>query len=58
MFTYNGCKISETSWLLHYRLGHVSMNLIWKLIERDLVKDLSKINFEKNKIYDAYQLKK
>ena len=51
-------KINETSWLWHRRLEHASMNLILKLIKKDLVKGLSKLNFEKNRIYDACQFGK
>ena len=46
-------KTNENSWLWHRRLGHTSIDLIFKLIKRDLVKDLPKLNFEKNKICDA-----
>ena len=34
------------------------MNLLSTLIKRDLVKDLSKLNFEKNRICDACQFGK
>ena len=34
------------------------MNLISKLIKKDLIKGLTKINFKKSKIYDTYQLRK
>ena len=46
-------KINETSWLWHRRLGHASMNSISKLIKKDLVKDLPKFDFQKDKICDA-----
>ena len=51
-------KSIETSWLWHHRLGHASMYLISKLIRKDLVRDLSKLNFEKDKIYNACQFEK
>ena len=51
-------KIDETSWLWHRRLGHASMYLISKLSKRNLVKDLPKLNFEKDKICSACQLGK
>ena len=41
-------KIKETSWLWHHRLRHASIDLISKIIKRDLVKELPKLNFEKN----------
>ena len=43
-------KSIETSWLWHRRLGHASMYLISKLIRKDLVRDLPKLNFEKDKV--------
>ncbi|XP_038989467.1 uncharacterized protein LOC120113034, partial [Phoenix dactylifera] len=51
-------KVNETSWLWHRRLGHASMDLVSKLITKDLVKGLPKIDFEKNKICAACQLGK
>ena len=47
-------KVNESSWLWHRRLSHASMDLISKLIKKDLVKGLCKMNCEKNKVYDAY----
>ena len=46
-------KINETSWLWHRRLAYISMHLLSKLIKKELVTDLSKLNFKKNRIYDA-----
>ena len=46
-------KINETSWLWHCRLTHISMHTLSKIIKKDLIFDLSKINFEKDKIYVA-----
>ena len=51
-------KIDETSWLWHRRLGHASMHLISKLSKKNLIKDLPKLSFEKNKICSACQLGK
>ena len=51
-------KMNEISWLWHRRLGHASTHQITKLIKRDLVKEILKLNFEENKICDARQLKK
>ena len=41
---------NEDSWLWHRMLGHASMDTISKLIRKDLVKGLPKIDFSKNKI--------
>ena len=49
-------KINETSWLWHRRLGHASIHLITKLINNDLVKGISNLSFEENKICDACQV--
>ena len=54
----NDGKNKETSWLWHSRLGHTSTDLISKLVKKNLVKDLPKINYERNKICDACQLGK
>ena len=51
-------KINETSWLWHRRLAHISMHSLSKLIKKELVTGLSKLNFEKDKICDACQLDK
>ena len=51
-------KVNEFTWIWHNRLGHASIDLSARLIKLDLVKDLPKINFEKNKICKAYQLDK
>ena len=53
----NGCKIKETR-LWHHRLGHASMNIISKLIIKDLVKDLPKLNVEKIEFMMHVNLKK
>ena len=51
-------KASETSWLWHRRLGHASMQLISKLSKKNLVKELPKLTFEKDKICAACQFGK
>ena len=51
-------KVNETSWIWHSRLRHASMDSIIRLIKKDLVRGLSKLNFEKNKICNAYQVGK
>ena len=38
--------------LWHRRLGHTCMNTISKLIVKNLVKSLPKLNFEKDQIYE------
>ena len=51
-------KIKRSSWLWHCILGHASLNTISKLITKDLVKGLSKLNFEKDRICDVCQYRK
>ena len=51
-------KINETSWLWHRRLAHISMHSLSKLIKKELVLGLSKLNFEKDRICNACQLGK
>ena len=51
-------QVNEIIWIQHNRLGYISIDSIARLIKRDLLRGLSRINFEKNKIYDAYQLGK
>ena len=51
-------NINETSWLWHRRLGHASTHLITKLIKHNLVKEISNLGFEDNKLCDACQLGK
>ena len=46
------------SWLWHRRLGHASMKTLSKLVKNDLVIGLPKLNFDKDKIYDACQFGK
>src|SRR5215469_9632940 len=51
-------EINDASWLWHHRLAHASMDLLSKIIKKDLVIGLPKLNFEKNRICDACQLGK
>ena len=51
-------KINEISWLWHCKLAHISMHIFFKIIKKNLIFDLSKISFDKDKIYDACQLGK
>ena len=46
-------KINKISQLWHGRLGHASTHLIFKLVKRNLVKRISNLNFEEDKIHDA-----
>ena len=46
------------SWLWHRRLGHARMKILSKLVKNDLVIGLPKLNFDKDKIWDAYQFDK
>ena len=41
------------SWLWHRRLGHASMKTLSKLAKNELVVELPKLSFDKNKICDA-----
>ena len=51
-------KINETSWLWHRRLTHISMHSLSKLIKKELVIGLPKLNFEKDRICNTCQLGK
>ena len=51
-------KVNETSLLWHRRLAHISMHSLSKLIKKELVLGLPKLNFEKDRICDACQLDK
>ena len=46
------------SWLWYRRLGHASIKTLSKLIKNDLVIELSKLSFDKDKICDACQFGK
>ena len=48
----------DESWLWHRRLRHVNMNLITQLNKNELVRDLPKISFEKDKVCEACQMGK
>ena len=45
----------DDSWFWRRKLGHASMNTISKLLRKDLVKGLPKLNFSKDKICHACQ---
>ena len=51
-------KENNISLLWHRRLGYASMDLMSKLIIKDLVRGLPKVRFETNKLCDACQLGK
>ena len=50
--------VQDNAWLWHRRLGHYSMSLLENLSTNELVRDLPKMKFSKDKIYDACQLGK
>ena len=54
----NEGKNEEISWLWHRRLGHASMDLMSKMVKKNLVKGLPKVNYERNRLCDACQLGK
>ena len=58
--THDKCfsALYDDSWLWHRRLGHASMNLISKIFKNNLVKGLPKIDFKKDRIFEACQLGK
>ena len=66
MFDLNdlsSCKVeclvamsSDESWLWHRRLGHIRISILAKVSKNDLVKELPKIKFEKNRICDALSM--
>ena len=47
--------MSEDSWLWHRRLAHVNFDLLNKVVSKDLVLGLPKINFTKDHLCDACQ---
>ena len=53
-FVANDAKIKDISWLRYRRLGHANMHTLSKLVANDLVKGLSKLNFEYDHTCDAY----
>jgi len=46
---------NEDSWLWHRRLSHVHFDLLNKIVSKDLVVELPKIKFEKDRLCDACQ---
>ena len=48
-------SLNEDTWIWHKRLVHVSTNLIGKLLRKDLVVGLPKLNYIKDRICDACQ---
>ena len=61
----SSCKVeylaamnSDESWLWRKRLGHNSMSILSKVFKNDLVKGISKIKFDKDRIFDICQLGK
>ena len=57
---HNQCFLSKDDdpWLWHKRIAHINMEHLNKLISKDLVIDLPKLKFEKDKLYDACQKRK
>ena len=51
-------SMHDQSWLWHRRLGHANMDLISQLNEDELVRGFPKINFQKDKVCEAYQVGK
>ena len=51
-------SFSNDAWLWHRRLGHASMSLLENLSKGELVRDLPKIKFFKDKMCDACQMGK
>ena len=42
--------MNNNGWLWHIRLGHAHMNLVSKLVKKDLVIGLPKLSFEKDRL--------
>ena len=51
-------SISHDIWTWHRRLGHANFELLNDLCKHELVIGLSKLEFTKDKLYDAYQKEK
>ena len=51
-------SMHDQSWLWHKRLEHNNMDLISQLKKYELVRGLPKINFQKYKVCEAYQVGK
>jgi len=47
-------SLEKDKWIWHKRAGHISMETISKISKLDLVRGLSKINFEKDKVCEAF----
>ena len=43
----------EISWLWHRRLGHASFDHLVRINSKELVKGISCLKFEKDRIFDA-----
>ena len=50
--------LNEDLWLWHRKFCHFNMDLLKEISKKDLVRELPKIKFEKNKICDACQFEK
>jgi len=46
------------NFLWHKKLGHISMNIISKLVKDELAKDLPHIGFKKEKLCEACKIDK
>ena len=51
-------SMHDDSWLWHRRLGHANMDLISQLNEDELVRGSPKINFQKDEVCEACQVRK
>ena len=51
-------SMHDQSWLWHRRLGHANMDLIFQLNKDELDRSLPKINFQKDKVCETYQMGK
>ena len=51
-------SMHDQSWLWQRRLGHANMDLISQLNKDELVRGFPKINFQKDKVCEAYQVGK
>ena len=54
----NNANSNESSWLWYRKLAHTNMDLILKLIRKDLVRGLPKLKYENNQICKVCQLEK
>ena len=51
-------SMHDQIWLWHRRLGHANIGLISQLNKDELVRGFPKINFQKDKVCEAYQVEK